>query len=660
MTVSRCLPGTDPWGQIDLPADFSELHTNGGRIGTSTIPGKNYFMGIRFLGIPSEMENFRGARMQLTPLYNYHEHYHFSIKGHLSTNSPAFWWTDRPDQRWNLESTSQVLHVNLDGLTSATAVEMPDPDGILFEMVEAMLAVPGRVEGSALSFMFRAFTDTTYDARIQPGASGLLVEPALLLRHGPLAIDAPRWQQVDLGDSWAAYLCHDGFEIGALPVIFMGSTTVGKAAAGMQYSSAISFYGGDSFRGYETPATIERIFIDELGEDTFDMNRKEFAVAGSTMGQWQADTHDPSSGRWGPPEGGGSLRWVLANPDQNWQLVWVSAGGNDFHGVGGQTRLNDVYDQLAVDAQWDDAVEILRPLLFEIIDEIYAYADELHTWIVLPGYGNFCVKRSNQAGQIILPNSGSYGSYGNDIFRAVYSLNISIGGCQFLWDSIGYSAIGEIHNPVETLVNQSALVRAASVWQAANHPEESIPGYAFNPSGAWWNYALTQVGFPLPLGPLQYQGWNFAGVDRWLESYRNVHDISVNQRFRMLDDIYRDVASSYPRVIFLPSPQSMGIDTTFSVNPASEFAQSHPDKWVEGIHPNKDGFKDWIVNDDPNGTPSIFRRLLWNIPFLQKFSTDIYKSWDGDTLSDAKMRGEYDGVEFTPAHIEWPLTLADY
>lgn len=651
MTSTALLLGSAPENQVDHIASFNGIYHFGElRAISSTTPNSEYYIGMRFTTVPS-ITQLRRAKLQLAVLHNYDD-LHITFKGHKVGNSPAFGHATNPRARWEANPTTASLYFSQSSIPSTKAFNIPDPDDSLLAIIEEIISLPDYAPGNPITLLGRCSNAFNAEAIIYAGSS-VDLGPRLILKYGSLTTDASVWQQTDIGDSLAAYLSHDGYEIPALSVVFMGSTTVGKAAAGMQNATIGDMYGGDNFRGFETPATIERIFIDEFGDENVDMIRNEKAVAGTTLGQWYSDINNLVTGLWGDPNEPTSTRYKLTNPETPWQLIWLSAGGNDMHAFGSQNRLiSEEDDNVSADAAWQAYVDDLQVQLIGVIDEIYNRADPDLTWIILPGYPNFCVKKSNNPNPQILPASGSRLTNAQDTFRTVYSLQISIGGCQFLYDSIGYSAAGEIHNPYSDITLQSALVRAAALWQQWNHPEEIAPGYQLNPTGAWWNYALLQVGFPL-LGPLSYSTWGFGGVDRWNESWRNVTDITVNMRMRMLDSMYENVAAMYPKVLFFPSRQSMGVHSTYSADPSSEFAQSNPLDWVEGIHPNKDGLTKWLTQPDSDGTPPILDRMTHRVPFLQRFSTSIFYAWDGVSADPIKNAGYYDGVDLIPAYIEW-------
>ena len=651
MTASALLVGSTSSNQVTQIASSSGINWFGemrclSSDGSPT-PNTEHYVGIRFPTVPT-MTNLRRARLQLAVLTNYDD-LHVTIRGHKLANSPVFGTSTRPKVRWDTQSTTASLSFSQNSIPPGKAFEIPDADDALTDIVQEILSAPGYTAGHAITLLFHCSTTVDAEARLYTGTNTDL-GPRLILTYGPLSSDASEWDHVSIGDSLSATLNHDGYEVASLSIFGLGTTTVGKAAAGMQSVDNPGLYGGDLKRGYETPATLERILSDEWGATNIDMVRREHAVYGTTLAGWHAAITDTTGGLWGDVTVGSSLRARLANPTKPWQVVWLSLGPNDMHGFGGAHLLVNEWNPAAADAEWQEFIDdTLEPQLRAVLDHIYddCAGDPDHLWTIMPGTPNFCVKKSNTTPAQFFPQSGSRLTNTRDTFRTLYSLTSAtagsnaIGGFQWTWDCSDTST-GKGDG---TLAYQSAIVRAAAAWQVANDP-----AHVYNPSSDYWSAALAGCGWSLPISG---NFWNYGSVDRWGEGWRNITDITVNRRFRMLDAMYAAVAADYQRVLFLPARQSMGIDTTYSADPSSPYAQPDPLKLVEGIHPNKDGLTDWLPNPDVDGTPSIVDRMERHVPFMQRFSTDIWSSWDGSTEEPVTSDGYYDGDQLVPTYIDW-------
>lgn len=654
MTATALLLGSTSGNQCDQVSSASAVtHFGELRCLSSTTANAEYYGGMRFTTVPT-IANLRRAKLQLAVLNATYDDLHFTIKGHKVANSPVFATASRPKVRWTNEATTASLTFDQDAIPAGKAFEIPDGDDALVAIIAEIIGTPGYAAGNPITLLYHCSTSVNKEARLYTGTNTDL-GPRLILTYGTLSSDATTWDHVSVGDSLAATMNHDGFEVASLSVFGLGTTTVGKAAAGMQSVDNPGLYGGDLLRGHETPATLERVLSDEWGATNIDMVRREHAVYGTTLAGWHAAIANTTGGLWGNPAVGSSLRARLANPTSPWQAVWLSAGWNDMHAFGGGHLLINEWSPATADAEWQDYVDdTLEPQLRDVLDHIYddCAGDPEHLWTIIPGAPNFCVKKSNNTSVQYFPQSGSRLTNTRDTFRTLYTLTSTtagsnaIGGFQWTWDCSD-TGTGKGDG---TLAYQSAIVRAAAKWQQTNHPEDIPPGQVFNPSGSWWSAALAGCGWSLPISG---NFWNYGSVDRWAEGWRNVTDITVNARMRMLDAVIQRVAADYPRVLFLPALQSMGIDTTYSADPSSELAQSDPLKWVEGIHPNKDGLTDWITQPDADGTPSIVDRMAHRVPFLQRFSTDIWSSWDGDAEVPVTNDGYFDGDDLVPTYIEW-------
>lgn len=651
MTASALLVGSTSGNQVSQIASSGSINWFGelrclSSDGAPT-PNTEHYVGIRFPTVPT-MTNFRRARLQLAVTTNYDD-LHITIRGHKLANSPVFGTSTRPKVRWDTQATTASLAFDQDAIPAGKAFEIPDADDALTDIVAEILAAPGYTAGHAITLLFHCSNTLDAEARLYTGTN-VDLGPRLILTYGPLSSDATAWDHVSVGDSLSATLNHDGYEVASLSIFGLGTTTVGKAAAGMQSVDNPGLYGGDLKRGYETPATLERILSDEWGDTNIDMVRREHAVYGTTLAGWYAAISNPTGGLWGNPAVGSSLRARLANPTSPWQAVWLSAGWNDMHAFGGAHLLVNEWDPEAADAEWQEHIDdTMEPQLRGVLDHIYddCAGDPDHLWVIIPGAPNFCVKKSNAGSVQYFPQSGSRLTNTRDTFRTLYSLTAAtagsnaIGGLQWVWDcSDTTTGKGD-----GTLAYQSAIVRAAAAWQVANDP-----AHVYNPSSDYWSAALAGCGWSLPISG---NFWNYGSVDRWAEGWRNITDITVNARMRMLDPMLERVAAGYPRVLFLPAIQSMGIDTTYSADPDSPYAQSDPLKWVEGIHPNKDGLADWLTNEDADGTPSVVDRMSHRVPFLQRFSTGIWSSWNGDAEEAITSDGYYDGEQLVPTYVDW-------
>lgn len=671
--------------------------------------GSRVWFGLRFPVAPTDLTaaNLRQVRLQMTGNNNTNSNARGSLWGHRHAASAAFANTDGSGiTLHNRNITGRVrtaASVHWEAVPQAPYLPFtfPGESGpqTLYDILHEILSMPGRLPGASITLIMQPdSTDPVHqwDAYVPNSTANEIFKPELIINYGDTSTDPVELDIYSVGDSTMAYSFNSGKDRGDVVHPLFRNINFHHCAAGMAPDPDNDYLGlaagGDKVRGYCPGGIYSRELDLRYGEELL-MYTHDHAVADSLAEQWEANIPilDGTSRFWGDINQPGSLRYNLANPQSENQVVMFNIGPNDVmkyganHFIVGHGQLDPETNQ----AEWEAHVEsFIQPLVEHMIDEIYRCVvaggnDPRRCWVFITGYVNHCVidkVMANPNTTTFLPDGTS-----NQYFRAMWctgdGIHNFLGFFQYTWDvglpqamSANFTDArhldpnGGAHRDWQSSFVRFAIDRqqkiagniAGALPENDGDPAHKWGPEEYNPGHPTWSStggssAIATINFPFASW-LSYTPWVYnygnpsqggaVNTSGWYYGYRNVTDITINQKMGILDVMNRRIAAKYDHVAFADCRNKMSVDTVCSDDPTSPWAEPPWDRFVEGVHLNDTGTTEWI-----NWPGGVLDTLVATIPVMQRLAARIEYLEPGEAVP-VYLQGEWNGTSVTFAYFD--------
>lgn len=446
------------------------------------------------------------------------------------------------------------------------------------------IIIKGNSSGS--SYVSRMYT---------PLSANVDYRPKLIIEWGDVREDSFEFDVVTLGDSWMAFAGHSGFVRGTTPIPLFTGCSYSKLPAGAAGDS-YSFYGigADMKRGF----TARGVLFDELNR-YFDTGvvvprRHEHALGGTTAAAWA----NPSYTGWSYAPAGTSANDIISSPPTGKVVVFMSLGGNDLINLsktsGGRIRPENV-------TNWSSMLSTVNSDISSTLTNIFDLNPDAH--VVFLSYTRMRIIDANPPTWRVYPNSNS--------------LNVN----QIIWGVPGFGFAGQadydmqLGVPTSNGSYPSSTEDESTHWRFTAYRQQYSYGIGPPPNQAHYTWSLAAadtnpnfLAFTTWLLPDYPSG---TVIDGWKDSFRNITDVNINEYWHRLLLEQQSACDAFPNVHFVDCWDAIGVDTEFSVDPSSLYAQSPNDYWSDWLHLDVLGYSLWTRN--------AIERAIPEIPFLQPY-----------------------------------------
>lgn len=652
------------------------------------------WIAMRFPSTPLDLtpDNLRQVRLEICGNNNNYNDAMGTLYGHLHPNSGPLASNAFGDPNKDIVARPRTTaHIKWNGVDTAPYYAFVFPEGpgpdTLFDIIHEIISLPTFTPGNPITLIVKP--DEVLPLYRWEGYGGAAKEnqPILTLNYGDSSSDPVNIDLYGVGDSTIAYTFNSGFDRGSLQLPLLPNINFYHAAAGMgpdQGYNALN--SGDRVRGYCDGGIYSRELDRRYGDELL-MYVHQHAIADTLAAQWVYALQDPGEYFWGDINQVGTLRYNLANPKTDNQVVIFNLGPNDVIGYGANHFVHGhgALDPEVNHAQWADAVQnIIQPNVETVTEEIYRCVEEggndpTNCWIFITGYPNHCVidkVMTNPNGTTFLPTGMS-----NQIFRAIWCMgdgnHNQLGFLQYAYDtgipptlsgnhdrSLHPDPFGGYHRDYQSSLIFFAIDRQQKAAPNDCPENDGDPAHKWGPNeynpaagppNYSWDAAILNVNFPT-LSFLSYTPWTYnwgnpsvggsRSMSGWYYGYRNVTDITINRKMALLDEMNQRIADAHPQIAFANCRNKMEVDTWASADPTSRFAQPRAENFVEGVHLNDTGTTRWL-----NWPGGILDTLVRTIPVMQRLESPFEHVEEGATVG-VTLQGEWNGTDVDFAYFD--------
>lgn len=413
--------------------------------------------------------------------------------------------------------------------------------------------------------------------------------PQLIVEWGPADPAAVEFDLITLGDSWTAFAGHSGFVRPTTPVPLFTGCSYSKLPAGAAGDS-YNFYGigADFKRGFTNKGVVQDKFEEYFSELNIKVKRNEFAIGGSTAASWAVPTY--SGWTYGPS--GKTANDVISSPPTGNALIFMSLGGNDLVNLsksgGGKIYPEDT-------ANWNAMFNQVQSDITSVLNNIFTLNPG--AYVIFMSYTRMRLIDANPSAWVIYPNSNS--------------LNFN----QVIWGVPGFGFAGQAAYDMQLGVptsNGSYPLNThdeSTHWRFTAYRQQYSYGIGPPPNQAHYSWSLAAADTnPNFLAQVTWFWPDYpsgAVIDGWKDSFRNITDLRINPYWYELLLRQQAACSSFPNVIFVNAWDAIGVDTVYTADPSSLYAQSPNDYWSDWLHLDKDGYGLWALKGIETAAPSI-------------------------------------------------------